>query len=241
MFFLVCSHENPKESTSNLFWKRAPPTVQCQSSLIVDNSWVYLSNYAHFCSRWWIGLLLGMRGVKWMLTRSAFAITRKQIGSDMLVSILCSKICNKLQFEGKVITLISFGHRARTIFPLSVHCVTTTMQRTICSTNEPLWTCCNGNCTRDKTKNATFFGVKNYPLLRFDTYYYIIMHSLHTLNFWMFKKSVSNCLIIYSFKCKNVFIILERKLIYLFFQKLQIATEYSIWNTKIFPVWIYAV
>ena len=85
-----------------------------------------------------------------------------------------------------------------------MHCVTTTMQRTICSTNEPLWTCCNGNCTRDKTKNATFFGVKNYPLLRFDTYYYIIiMHSLHTLNLWMFKKSVSNCLIIYSFKCKK--------------------------------------
>ena len=90
-------------------------------------------------------------------------------------------------------------------------------------------------------KKCHFFGVKNYPLLRFDTYYIIIMHSLHTLNLWMFKKSVSNCLIIYSFKYKNVFIILERKLIYLFFQKLQIATEYSIWNTKIFPVWIYAV
>ena len=87
-------------------------------------------------------------------------------------------------------------------------------------------------------KKCHFFGVKNYPLLRFDTYYIIIMH---TLNLWMFKKSVSNCLIIYSFKCKNVFIISERKLIYLFFQKLQIATEYSIWNTKIFPVWIYAV
>ena len=115
-----------------------------------------------------------------------------------------------------MITLISFGHHARTIFPLSVHCVitTTTMQRTICSTNEPLWTCCNGNCTRDKTKKCHFLGVKNYPLLRFDTYYIIIMHSLHTLNLWMFKKSVSNCLIIYSFKCKNVFIVLERKLIF---------------------------
>ena len=139
-----------------------------------------------------------------MLTRSAFAITRKQIGSDMLVSILCSKICNKWQFEERVnpathfyLKLLSLGPRTCTFFPLSVHCVTTTMQRTICSTNEPLWTCCNGNCTRDKTKNATFFGVKNYPLLRFDTYYYIIiMHSLHTLNLWMFKKSVLNCLII---------------------------------------------
>ena len=136
---------------------------------------------------------------------------------------ICSKICNELQFEGKVI-----NDNIDLLWPSCPHYFSIISALCHYYYYHATYHLQHQRTTMDllqrklyerQDRKCHFFGVKNYPLLHFDTYYIIIMHSLHTLNLWMFKKSVSNCLIIYSFKYKNVFIILERKLIYLFFSK----------------------